>query len=67
MDYLTDRDIQLDRTLSDWVEEQTSGLAFMRQRTLEVNAKASIKKCQASSILTLITIGDMEQNVSCFE
>ncbi|UJR08743.1 hypothetical protein I4U23_013000 [Adineta vaga] len=33
------------RTLSDWVQEQTSDLEFMRTRTLEAGVKHNIKKC----------------------
>ncbi|CAF3725966.1 unnamed protein product [Adineta steineri] len=33
------------RTLSDWVQEQTSDLEFMRSRNLEAGVKHNIKKC----------------------
>jgi hypothetical protein len=32
------------RTLSDWVQEQTSDLEFMRTRTLEAGAKDNIRR-----------------------
>ncbi|CAF3059660.1 unnamed protein product, partial [Rotaria sp. Silwood2] len=33
------------RTLSDWIQEQTSDLEFMRTRNLEAGTKDNIKRC----------------------
>ncbi|CAF3475042.1 unnamed protein product [Rotaria socialis] len=33
------------RTLSDWVQEQTSDLDFMRSRNMEAGAKDNLRKC----------------------
>ncbi|CAF3091136.1 unnamed protein product, partial [Rotaria sp. Silwood2] len=33
------------RTLSDWVQEQTSDLEFMRTRNVEAGAKDNIRRC----------------------
>ncbi|CAF1568470.1 unnamed protein product, partial [Rotaria sordida] len=33
------------RTLSDWVQEQTSDLEFMRSRNMEVSVKNNLRKC----------------------
>jgi hypothetical protein len=40
------------RTLSDWVQEQTSDLEFMRSRNLEAGAKDNIRKCNVNNILS---------------
>jgi len=54
------------RTLSDWVQEQTSDLDFMRSRNLEAGVKHNIKKCNVNTFLLkiffkiLISIGNGE-------
>jgi hypothetical protein len=36
------------RTLSDWVQEQTSDLEFMRTRNLEAGAKDNLRRCHVN-------------------
>jgi hypothetical protein len=41
------------RTLSDWVQEQTSDLEFMRMRNLEAGAKDNIRRCNVNTFPSL--------------
>jgi hypothetical protein len=38
------------RTLSDWVQEQTSDLDFMRSRNMEAGAKDNLRKCDVNEL-----------------
>jgi hypothetical protein len=38
------------RTLSDWVQEQTSDLDFMRSRSMEAGVKDNLRKCDVKNL-----------------
>jgi hypothetical protein len=42
------------RTLSDWVQEQTSDLEFMRSRNMEAGAKDNIRKCDVNNSFSIL-------------
>lgn len=51
MEQLNDQFNEFDqtvRTLSDWVQEQTSDLEFMRARNMEAGVKDNLRKCDVN-------------------
>jgi len=44
------------RTLSDWVQEQTSDLDFMRSRNMEAGAKDNLRKCDVKQFSFILII-----------
>ncbi len=52
MEQLNDQFNEFDqtvRTLSDWVQEQTSDLEFMRTRNFEAGVKDNIRRCNVNT------------------
>jgi hypothetical protein len=50
------------RTLSDWVQEQTSDLDFMRSRSMEAGVKDNLRKCDVKKIFFSILINFFSLN-----
>jgi len=51
------------RTLSDWLQEQTSDLEFMRSRNMEAGVKDNLRKCNVN----YLTFSNHFHNVFLFQ